>query len=213
MTPLSLTPVAETVLTHTFSKAMTRAGEAIGEMSGKRVVVTAPSVRRCSASDVIAMAGGADAIVVAVYVGITGSMTGHALLMLPPDGARRLAGILLDGFFEEPDSDTLRGSLAFDEMQISALQEVGNVTIGAFLNEIGRHLSEPVVPTVPQAVVEMAGAILDGVLMDLIVDSDQILAAETTFQEGDDQIQGTLLVLPKPAPLAVLLDALGALER
>ena len=212
MTPLSLTPVAETVLTHTFSKAMTRAGEAIAEMSGKRVLVTAPSVRRCSASDVIDMAGGADAIVVAVYVGITGSMTGHALLMLSPDGARRLAGILLDGFVEESDV-AASGSLSFDEMQISALQEVGNVTIGAFLNEIGRHLSEPVVPTVPQAVVEMAGAILDGVLMDLIVDSDQILAAETTFQEGEDQIQGTLLVLPKPAPLAVLLDALGALDR
>jgi chemotaxis protein CheC len=213
MTALSLTPVAETVLTHTFAKAMTRAGEALGEMSGKRVVVTAPRVRRCSANDVIEMAGGADAIVVGIYVGITGSLSGHALLMLSPDGARRLAGILLDGYFENPDAAAPAGSLTFDPMEISALQEVGNVTIGAFLNEIGRHLSEPVVPTVPQAVVEMAGAILDGVLMDLIVDTDQILAAETTFQEGVDHIQGTLLVLPKPAPLAVLLDALGALDR
>ena len=161
----------------------------------------------------VGLAGGPDAILVG-SIGITGSLSGHAVLLLKPDGARRLARLLLDGFvdpaaaIEAPD-----GSLVFDEMEVSALQEVGNVTLGAFLDEIGRHLEEAVQPTVPQAIVEMAGAILDAILIDLVGEADEFLAARTMFQDGDEAIDGTLLVLPRPASLTTLLQALGAADR
>ena len=95
-------------------------------------------------------------------------------------------------------------------MEISALQELGNVTIGAFMNEIGMHLHEPVHPTVPQAVIEMCGAILDGVLMDLAASGEEILAARTVFAENGRKVDGTFLILPRQASLDVLLNAVGA---
>jgi chemotaxis protein CheC len=107
----------------------------------------------------------------------------------------------------EPTSN----ELDYDELELSALQEAGNVTISAFLNELGTHLNEPVMPTPPQVVVEMAGAVLDAVLLDLVSDADQVLAAKTTFSEGGQAIDGTLLVLPRADSLRVLLDALGAI--
>jgi chemotaxis protein CheC len=209
-----LSPTAETVLAHTFARAMTRAGEALGTMSGHELAVSAPDVRFCRAQDVVEMAGGPDTVVVAIYLGITGSLQGHAILLLPPEGAHRLANVLLDGFVEptEPSMDAAE-PLTFGELELSALQEVGNVTLGAFLNEIGRHLQEPVQPTVPQAIIEMAGAILDTILLDLVADTDEVLAAQTTFHEGDNDIEGALLVLPRPDSLAVLVEALGAGER
>jgi chemotaxis protein CheC len=209
-----LSPTAETVLAHTFSRAMTRAGEALGEMSGRQITVDTPEVRFCRPDEVVDLAGGPAAVLVGIYLGITGSLSGHAVLLLDPDGARRLARLLLDGFvdpstaLEAPD-----GSLAFDALEVSALQEVGNVTLGAFLNEIGRHLEEPVQPTVPQAIVEMAGAILDAILVDLVGEADEFLAARTTFRDGNDAIDGTLLVLPRPASLTALVEALGAADR
>jgi len=209
-----LSPTAETVLAHTFARAMTRAGEALGEMSGHELAVSAPDVRFCRAQDVVELAGGPDTVVVGVYLGITGSLSGHAMLILPPDGAHRLAGVLLDGFVDPSDAVAEPGNpLVFGELELSALQEVGNVTLGAFLNEIGRHLQEPVQPTVPQAIIEMAGAILDAILLDLVADTDEVLAARTTFREGGNEIQGALLVLPRPESLAVLVEALGAGER
>jgi chemotaxis protein CheC len=211
---LLLSPTAETVLAQTFSRAMQRAGEALGEMSGRSVAVDAPDVRFCGPDAIVRMAGGPDAIVVGVYLGITGSLTGHAVLLLEPEGARRLARLLLDGFVE-PATEVVApdGTLSFDPMEVSALQEVGNVTLGAFLNEIGRHLDEAVQPTVPQAIVEMAGAILDAILLDLVSEADEFLAARTTFREGGESIDGTLLVLPRPAALSVLVEALGAADR
>jgi chemotaxis protein CheC len=214
MSSTFLTPSAESVLSHTFARAMARAGWAIGEMSGTQMEVTGADVRRCSPAEVIDLAGGPEAVVVGVYVGIAGSLSGHGLLMLSPASARRLAAMLLDGFVE-PGSELASsgGELAFSHLEISALQEVGNVTISAFLNEVGRHLEEPAVPTVPQAIVEMAGAILDGVLMDLAAETNEILAARTTFREGGVETEGALLVLPRPESLRVLLDALGASDE
>ena len=57
----------------------------------------------------------------------------------------------------------------------------------------------------------MAGAVLDAVLLDLMNDTDQMLAARTTFSEGGRAIDGGLLVLPRADSLRVLLDALGAI--
>ena len=208
-----LTSLEETVLAHTFAQGLMRAGLALAEMTGHEIIVASPDVRRCSPSDVIAMAGGPDKIVVGVYVGITGSLSGHALLMLPPEGARRLARILLDGIVQPADDDGPDDSLDFSPLEMSALQEVGNVTISAFLNELGMHLHEPVLPSVPQALVEMAGAILDAVLVDISGDADQVLAARAAFIEGYDAIEGTLLVLPRPESLGVLLEALGVTRQ
>lgn len=210
MTSLALTDLGQTVVTATFERAMTRAGQALGAMSGEIITASAPDVERASAADVLALAGGPEQIVVAVYVAITGSLQGHALLMLPPADAHRLASILLAGLLGPGELPYLtEDPFAFDELELSALQEAGNVTISAFLNELGMHLHEPVQPTVPQVVVEMAGAVLDGIPLDLVAECDEVLAAEARFSENGRDIEGTLMVLPRAGSLAVLLDALG----
>ena len=180
-------------------------------MSGHAMRVVMTEVARTTAPRIVDAAGGAGTIVVAVYLGITGSVDGHALLVLQPGDARRLASLLLDGFAAPRvlELDEL-GAPALDELELSALREVGNVTIGAFLNEVGRHLDEPVVVTVPVAVSDMAGAILDGVLADLSADTNDVLAAQTSFINGENTIENTVLVLPRQASLAALTVALGA---
>jgi chemotaxis protein CheC len=210
---LTLSEAGQHAVAGTFGRAMKRAGEALGAMSGQVIEVETPLLRRCSAADILAMAGGPESVVLAVYVGIFGSLEGHSLLLFSPSDAHRLAKILLTGLLgpgELPMEDT-DDPLTYDELELSALQEAGNVTISAFLNELGMHLHEPVQPTPPQVVVEMAGAVLDAVLLDLVSEADQVLAAQTTFSEGGRAIDGTLLVMPRADSLQVLLEALGAL--
>ncbi len=210
---LTLSEAGQNIVAGTFGRAMKRAGEALGAMSGQVIEVQAPLLRRCTAADVLTMAGGPESIVLAVYVGITGSLQGHALLLFSPADAHRLAQILLTGLLGpgELPMDKTADILAYDELELSALQEAGNVTISAFLNELGMHLHEPVQPTPPQVIVEMAGAVLDAVLLDLVSDADQVLAAKTTFSEGGRAIECTMFVLPRDDSLRVLLDALGAI--
>jgi len=212
-TTIALSEAGETVVAGTFSRAMKRAGEAMGAMSGQVIEVQTPILRRCTAAEVMTIAGGPEALVLAVYVGIRGSLSGHSLLIFSPRDAHRLAQILLAGLLGPGELPIEKAGdiLEFDELELSALQEAGNVTISAFLNELGMHLHEPVHPTPPQVLVEMAGAVLDAVLLDLCSEVDQVLAARTTFSEGGLAIDGTLLVLPRADSLPVLLEALGAI--
>jgi chemotaxis protein CheC len=211
MTRLVLSEAGQSVVSGTFSRAMKHAGEALASMSGRRVEVQAPELRRCTAGDVITMAGGPEYVVLAIYAAFAGSLRGHALLLFSPLDAHRLARILVSDLRHPQEPSPTSGVLlSFDELELSALQEVGNVTISAFLNEVGMHLHEPISPTPPQVVVEMVGAVLDAVLLDLVGESDQVLAAGTTFSEGGQPIDGTLFVLPRPESLPILLDALGA---
>jgi len=204
-------PAASQALERTFERAMGAAGRALAEMSGHAIEVVATEVAHTSPRNVVDAAGGAGTVVVGIYVGITGSVDGHALLILHPDGARKLAALLLDGFAEPGmlEVDAF-GLPTLDELELSALREVGNVTVGAFLNEVGRHLDEPVVVTVPVAISDMAGAILDAVLADLTTETDEILAAKTSFINNGETIEGAVLVLPRQASLAALTVALGA---
>ena len=197
--------IEERLVASVFSRAMASAGRALAEMTGQVVEITTPLVRRFSTDEVLDLVGGPGTPVVAVYLGMVGGISGHCLVLLAPEGAHRLAQILLDG---EPD-EIPDNVYEFDEMQTSALQELGNVTIGAFMNEIGMHLHEPVHPTVPQAVVEMCGAILDGVFMDLAAGGEKILAARTVFTENGRTIHGTFLVLPRESSLGGLLQSFG----
>jgi chemotaxis protein CheC len=205
------TSTASQALERTFERAMGAAGRALAEMSGQAIQVVATEVIRTPAHSVVDAAGGAGTVVVGIYVGITGSVDGHALLILRPDGARQLAGLLLEGYAPPHDADLDEtGAPRLDELELSALREVGNVTVGAFLNEVGRHLDDPVVVTVPVAVTDMAGAILDAVLADLTSDVDEVLAARTSFINNGDTIEGAVLVLPRQASLVALTSALGA---
>jgi chemotaxis protein CheC len=207
----TITPAGEQALERTFERAMGAAGRALAEMSGQEIQVVATEVARTTSRHVLDLAGGAGTLVVGIYLGITGSLDGHAVLVLRPDGARRLAALLLEGFAAPSTVASLDPDMpTFDELELSALREVGNVTVAAFLNEVGRHMEEPCSPTVPIAITDMAGAILDAILADLTMETDEILAARTSFINGGDTIEGAVLVLPRPASLARLTQALGA---
>ena len=80
-TTIALSEAGETVVAGTFSRAMKRAGEAMGAMSGQVIEVQTPILRRCTAAEVMTIAGGPEALVLAVYVGIRGSLSGHSLLI------------------------------------------------------------------------------------------------------------------------------------
>lgn len=196
----------ETDLVATFATAMLEAGRVLAEMSGRPIRISAPSVRHCPPDEVVAMVGGPQKIVVGVYLGVFGALSGHALLVLEPNCAHRLAGLLLESL----DGARIGGPLdtgALAEIEASTLGEIGNVTVSAFLNTLALGSPAPLQPTPPQVVVEMAGAIVDAVVVDLLVDRDRVLAAHTVFHDGDEEVQALLLILLQPSELQDLLAA------
>jgi len=198
------------VLEHRFADAMVRAGNALAEISGEPLTVHSSELRRHTAGEILELAGGPEAVVVAVYVGISGPLSGHALMLLHPTDARRLARLLLDGLADLDSSDGSGSLYQPDPLERSALEETGNVVIANFLNAFAPiDLAETIHVSVPESVVDMAGAILDGILIDLSSAEDTFLVESTAFHSAAGRINLTLLVLPRLATLADFSHAEG----
>jgi chemotaxis protein CheC len=186
------------VLEQRFVEAMLRAGEALGEISGQPLLTDVPELRRYTASQILDLAGGPGTTVIAVYVAISGPLVGHALLLLSPEDARRLAGLLLDDVGADPSVHGGLDMFREDPLVRSALGETGNIVIANFLTAFAPpDLGDRIHASVPQMVVDMAGAILDGILVVLTQTSETFLVARTAFHGGGVRIDATLLVLPR----------------
>ena len=98
------------------------------------------------------------------------------------------------------------------EMSISALKEVGNILASAYLSALGNLLNKTLIPSVPLLAYDMAGAVVDHVLIELSQSGDFVMMIETDFGGEPDQdlaIKGHFFLLPDPATLNIFLSDVG----
>lgn len=200
--PLTLTERQLRVLKIALNKGMAGATKALSEMLGKELLVAAVNVEFIPVNQVPYTVGGPDAGVTSIYVAVEGDISGHMMLIMNLPSAFSLADILLE---KSPGETEL-----LDDMDISALEEVGNITGSFFLNALIDHAELDVRPSPPSCAVDMAGALLSSVLADVSKAAEQVLTMETIFSISDQQIKGFFLLFPEPESLNILLDAIGA---
>lgn len=183
-----------------FARGLQGAASSCEQMSGGRVHVSSSEVRRLTATDVLISAGGPEVAVAAVYVGFSGRLSGHAVLMLPADEARSLARIVLDGLTDSTtgsdDGSVSIATAGLTALERSALEEIANVAVSAVLARLGDHLGEVIHPAVPVFVYDMAGAVLDAIVSDAAGVDEMLFAARTRFSQDARDATGVLLVVP-----------------
>jgi chemotaxis protein CheC len=178
-----------------------KAARALSEMAGTEIQAIPAQVRQVPLTSVPEMVGGSETVVAGVYLGITGDISGHIMLMLPLAEAHQLASMLL--------GEPLEAGEVLDEMAESALAEMGNVTGSFFLSALADSCSMTIMPTPPTVVVDMGGAILDAVLASLGEESSaDIFAIDTMFKQSDEQVDAFFLVLPRQSDMQHLLERL-----
>ncbi|MDO9026882.1 MAG: chemotaxis protein CheC, partial [bacterium] len=131
-----------------------------------------------------------------------GDMTGRTLLLFPQEAAWHLTDCLM----RQPLGTTKK----FGELEESALKEVSNVLTCAYMNSLGDLLGLVVVPSVPSMAVDMASAVLETVSLEFSSDKDMVVCIETEFRfvEKNTTLYGYFLLLPDPASLEVILNAI-----
>lgn len=194
-------PIDDPALLTAFVAGLEGAASSCEKMCGGRLQVSSSEVRRLSATDVLISAGGPEVTVAAVYVGFSGRLSGHAVLMLPADEARSLARIILGGLADGTDDESASIATAgMTTLERSALEEIGNVAVSAVLSRLGDHLGEAIDPTVPVFVHDMAGAVLDAIVSDVADVDEMLLAARTRFSQDAREATGVLIVVPAAQP-------------
>lgn len=170
----------------------------LSQMLDLDIEVTTLVARKMPVMDTPDVLGGPEALTVGIYLSVTGAAGGHIFLVYPSSIALTLVDLLMG----QPIGTTR----SLEEMEASALAEMGNIMGSFFLNALADLTGLALHPSPPAVMMDMAGAILDAVLADILRESDDVLMVETKFGVQDQEISGLFLVMPSPDLLRVLLD-------
>jgi chemotaxis protein CheC len=173
------------------------AATALSQLTGRRIDLEVPRVLFARIQDVPDIAGGAETLVAGLHFRILGDARGVILMIFPEESARGIVRLVSGR--PEPDLE--------EPLAKSALQEIGNILTSAFLSAIGQLSGLSLIPSVPGYARDMAGAILDLVLIELSRLADSALVIETAFLAAGEGIRGHFFLLPDPHTLEATLRA------
>jgi len=183
------------------SQGSVNAVSGLAQMVGQEIHVTNLHARLVPVNETPDIVGGWEELTLGVYLGVSGSANGHMFLLYSPPTALALVDLLLG---QPPGTTT-----DLDEMEESVMGEVGNIMGSFFLTALSDATGLTLQPSPPAVMMDMAGAILDVAMADILQESDDALVVETSFSSEDRQIEGTLLVMPSPDLLRVLKEHLN----
>ena len=203
---LKLNNVQMDILKETSNIGMGHAATALSQMIGHPVKLRVPHVTITKISQVPEYLGGAEKMMVGITLQVLGDARGSIMLLFPQESAHRLLCNLIG------DQGKV---LIMNEVTISTLKEVGNILASAYLSALGSMLHKTLIPSVPLLAYDMAGAVVDYVLIDLSKSSDLAMLVETDFigeSSSDLAIKGHFFLIPDPSTLDMFLDAAGGYQ-
>lgn len=174
------------------------AATALSEMTRRRVMLTVPRVTSFRLEEAAAEIFPGDEPCAAVELPIVGDVPGHTLLVLDLATARGLCAILLRRPLSSADG--------FDEIETSALEELANILISAYVSALSAFLGLVLLPSLPELVVDRPRAIFDPLFRNAQRRSDPVLCVETRFRLRDEegQLTANFLLIPDPEALPAI---------
>ncbi|CAA7602949.1 CheC-like family [Acididesulfobacillus acetoxydans] len=176
------------------------AATALSTLLQRRIAMSVPEVWAVSFQEMAGVIGQMDEPQAVIYVKAEGEAPGKAVFFFPLESAEIVVQALIQSG-ETPD-------LYADELAQSALKEVGNIMVSSFLIALAQFSGVPLHPSVPALAVDMAGAILDAILLEEGTLDEQVLFIDTQIS-GIPQIEGQFIFLPEAGSLHKLLGAFG----
>lgn len=173
---------------------------ALSQMLQCKVDMKVPQVRLLEFAQVGDMVGGEEQIMVAVFLNVEGEITGSMMFMLQEESARHLIRKITMGMLPEGSE--------FEEMGLSAMQEVGNIITGAYLNSLSTMTNLTIFPSPPALTIDMAGAILSVPAIQFGIYGDKILLIQSQFYD-EIQLDGYFILIPDLESYEKILTALG----
>lgn len=175
------------------------AATALSQMIQRRIDMSVPDVDILPVEKVVSKIGTEEDKVIAVVLRIFGDAPGNVIFLLTMDSAYRLVEMLT--------GQRAEGEL--NELQISALQEIGNILTGAYINSIVKLTGMVMISSVPAISNDMLLSLMTTVFIESEQLDEYMMSIEAKFSEGDREIDGYFFYIPKPGSLEKLITALG----
>ena len=177
------------------------AATSLSALIGKPVRIQMPEVRIMGYNEAIEWIGGPEEITAGVLVGMSGQISGIMLSVQQLE----FVNLVLDSMLGQSVGDYME----LQELEHSALTEVGNIMISTFINALSGLAGIDIELTVPAFTVDMQGAIMAVPMAEYGGQSDYIMTIGGDFVCNGKEIPCRLLLSPDIRSLNFLLRKLG----
>ncbi|MCL2548049.1 MAG: chemotaxis protein CheC [Symbiobacteriaceae bacterium] len=174
---------------------------ALSMMLGKRIEMAPPIVRLTSIPEITNALGGPENMVVGILCNLTGDIEGMMMFVLEQAFAHQIISQLLMREISNYDE--------MDDMDFSALREIGNIMAGSFSTAISALTNLNIGLDVPGISIDMAGAIMSVPAVAFGTIGDYALYIEEDIMEGEQYLKSRLLLIPTLESLNKIMRSLG----
>lgn len=173
---------------------------AIANMLGLKIDMAVPRVQLLEVSKLGSSVCEEDETIVGIFLEVQNDIEGSMMFLLKMDSAHYLVNKLMgrDQNYQEP----------FDEMDMSAMKEIGNIIAGSYLSALSSMTNLAIFPSVPYIAVDMAASILSVPAIQFGQYGDKALLIETEI-EADVAINGYFILMPEEDSYDKILSSLG----
>ena len=177
------------------------AATSLSALIGMPVRIQTPEVRIMGYNEAIEWIGGPEEITAGVLVGMDGQISGIMLSVQQLE----FVNLVLDTMLGK----TVKDYMELQELESSALTEVGNIMISTFINALTGLAGIDIDLSVPAFTVDMQGAIMAVPMAEYGGQSDYIMTIGGDFICNGKEIPCRLLLSPDIRSLNFLLRKLG----
>jgi chemotaxis protein CheC len=165
------------------------------------VDMSVPSIRFLDFESVKEFLGGADSEVLGIRIGVKEDLTGMMFHIVKKSFAERIINT-----FYPKELNTLKD---LNDMDLSVLSEMGNITSGAYANALASLSNMKVDIMSPEYHVNTIEEILAIPLKEYAEVGDKILVIDEQFIMGDEKLTSHMLLILDGASLQKLFERLG----
>jgi chemotaxis protein CheC len=177
------------------------AASALSLLLGKPVNLGVPKVRLIPFEETCDSVGGPEQVVAAVFLRVSGEVSGNLFFLLRVEAARVMLR-KLPGMAAGPCE-------SFSGLESSALGEIGNILAGSYLSAFADLTGLNMQPSTPALLLDMAGAILGSSLAQYGEIGERALLIDTRFLRGEEEWEGHFILIPDPDAFDPIFRSLG----
>ena len=174
---------------------------ALSSMVGKMIDIEVPRVEVLDFNEAINAVGGPEKVIAGILIRINGDIEGMIMFLFE----QNLIALIEETFFGQAPKDIF----SLSEAENSALNEMGNIMAGSYVNAIAQLAGMTIDIEVPVMTVDMLGAIMSVPAIEMGEMGDKLLFIDNNMIIDNTSIQSKMLLLPTIDSLDNLLGKLG----
>ena len=177
---------------------------ALATMLNIKVDMSVPNVALLPFDNISSFIGSEEQTVVGILLEIQGDIDGMMMFLFDMKSAHHLVNSLMMRDVHQDEN----GMADFSEMEMSALNEFGNIVSGSYLSALSGLTGMKMVSSVPALSIDMLGALLSVPAIEFGKYGDKLLMIQSEFGE-DDFVTGYFLLIPELESYDKILTSLG----